>query len=192
VASAKKGITAITNGYAVFKRSLTLASFEGSFDGQMSGRSEHDKGHDTDNGGFEELHDRLKDEGMKLMATGNPHVLYTVESQTQSGVTIIRYICLHLLNFPSPIDLLTYFPSPRFTVNPCAPSDMKGFASTNTGIFYPSCSETSVLLALSGLYLLVPPRICTLPLLSLDIMFGFVFIGPELGTHHKCTISLLD
>jgi hypothetical protein len=63
VASAKKGITAITNGYAVFKRSLTLASFESSFNGQMSSRSEHDKGHDTDDGGFEELHDLLKMRG---------------------------------------------------------------------------------------------------------------------------------
>jgi hypothetical protein len=118
---------------------------------------------------------------MKSMAMGNPHILYTVESQTPSGVTIIRYICLHLL-FPFRSDRLTYlFPEPSFYRKPvCAPSDMKGFASTNTGIFFPSSSETSALLALSGLCLLVPPRICTLPLLSLDIMFGFVFIVPEL------------
>jgi hypothetical protein len=59
----------------------------------MSCRSDHDKGHDTDDGGFEELH--YSRPGNEVDGTGksmqNPNILYTVKSekQIQSGVTRI-------------------------------------------------------------------------------------------------------
>jgi hypothetical protein len=55
----------------VLKRFLAfLASFESASSGQISGRREHDKGHDTNDGRFEELHDRLKMKMREFDGTG--------------------------------------------------------------------------------------------------------------------------
>jgi len=95
----------------------------------MSGRSAHDKSHDTDDGGFEELRDCLKMRDWSQWDCGM-HIklecfLYCQFRETDSnGVVLdrdglpIRTIRIHWLNFPFCSDKLT-LAYPRFT-NSCA------------------------------------------------------------------------
>ena len=75
--------TAIIDGLAVVKLPLTASLESGRY---MKGRSEHDKGHDRDNGGFEELHDRkMRDGSFNGIIVKPEHPLYWQVRQTQKG-----------------------------------------------------------------------------------------------------------
>ena len=74
--------TAIIDGVAVVKLPFTASLESGRY---MKGRSEHDKSHDTDNGGFEKLHGRkMRDGSFNGIVVKPERPLYWQIRQTDS------------------------------------------------------------------------------------------------------------